>query len=195
MPGIRLHLADDVMVVCSAAGRELGDPDPALPYWAFAWVGGLALARYLLENPHQVAGRSVFDLATGSGLCALVAARLGAASVRAADIDPLAEAAVAVNAQANELRVAVRRMDPLDGPPPDVEVLLAGDVCYEETMAERMLDWLARAAANGTRVLLGDPGRRYLPPGLEQVASYRIRTTRELEDAEVKESAVFSIGR
>ncbi len=195
MPGIRLHLADDVMAVCSAAGRELGDPDPALPYWAFAWAGGLAIARYLLEHPAEVAGRSVLDLGTGSGLCALVAARLGAESVRAVDTDPLARAAVTVNAQANDLHVNVRSGDPLAVSPPIVDVVLAGDVCYEETMAARMLAWLERAAENGSDVLLGDPGRRYLPRHLERVASYRIRTTRELEEAELKESAVYALRR
>lgn len=193
VPGIRLHLADDVMAVCSAAGHELDDPDPALPYWAFAWAGGLAIARYLLDRPDEIAGRTVLDVATGSGLCALVAVRLGAAAVHAVDSDPLAEAAVAVNARANDLRVSFRRADPLADPPPDVEVVLAGDVCYEETMASGMLDWLSDAARNGSRVLLGDPGRRYLPHGLERVAAYAVRTSRELEDLEVKESSVYAI--
>lgn len=193
LAGIRLHLADDVMAVCSAAGRELDDPDPALPYWAFAWAGGLAIARYLVDRPEEVAGKSVLDVATGSGLCALVAARVGGGPVHAIDSDPLAEAAVAVNARANDLHVSVRLADPLADPPPDVDVVLAGDVCYEETMAARMLDWLSAAAANGSRVLLGDPGRRYLPHGLEPVATYAVRTSRELEDLEVKESSVYAI--
>lgn len=195
VPGVRLHLADDVMTICQLAGTEFGDPDPALPYWAFAWAGGLAISRYLQDEPGEVAGRRVLDMASGSGLCAIVALRAGAASISAVDVDPLSEAAVAVNARANRVRVGFHRADLLDGPPPDCDVILAGDVWYEETMARRMLDWLRLAAANGTRVLVGDPGRRYRPAGLEHIATYRVRTSRELENADVKESAVFTFPR
>ena len=192
LPGVRLQLADDVMTVCRLAGSELGQPDPALPYWAFAWAGGLAIARYLADHPHEVAGQRVLDLASGSGLCAIVAMRHGAASAHAIDIDPFSEAAVAVNARANGVRIGFSRQDLLGAPPPPCDVILAGDVCYEETMATRMLDWLLLAARRGTRVLIGDPGRTYLPPGLERLAAYRVRTSRELENAEIKESAVFT---
>jgi predicted nicotinamide N-methyase len=192
LPGLRLQLADDVMVVMQLAGTELGQPDPALPFWAFAWAGGLAVSQYLVDHPEEVAGRRVLDVASGSGLCAVVAMRLGAASVHAVDIDPFSQAAVALNARANGVRVGFSRQDLLGAPPPPCDVILAGDVCYEETMAGRMLDWLRLAARGGTRVLLGDPGRAYLPAGLERLASYRVRTSRELEDAETKESAVFT---
>ena len=181
------------MAVCRMAGRELGQVDPPLPFWAFAWAGGLAVARYLQDKPGEVAGRRVLDIASGSGLCAIVAMQAGAASARAIDIDPLSEAAVALNARANGVRVAFRGQDLLGAPPPACDVILAGDVCYEETMAGRMVDWLRLAARRGTRVLLGDPGRTYLPPGLERLATYRVLTSRELEDAEVKESAVFTL--
>ena len=134
----------------------------------------------------------MLDIASGSGLCAIVALRSGAASVLAADIDPLAEAAVALNARANGVRVGFIRQDLLGDPPQAWDVILAGDVCYEEPMAGRMLEWLRTAARHGTRVLIGDPGRTYLPPGLERVASYRVRTSLELEDADTKESAVFT---
>jgi predicted nicotinamide N-methyase len=193
VPGVRLQLADDVTLVCRLAGVELGQSDPALPFWAFAWAGGLAIARYLADNPDEVAGRRVLDIASGSGLCAIVALRAGAASVHAVDVDPLSEAAVAVNARANGVRIGFSRQDLLGGPPPPCDVILAGDVCYEETMASRMLDWLRLAARRGIRVLVGDPGRTYLPPGLERLAAYRVRTSRELEDAEIKESAVYTI--
>lgn len=193
VPWVRLQLADDVMAVCRQAGRELGQSDPPLPYWAFAWAGGLAVARYLVDHPEEVAGKRVVDIASGSGLCAIVALRSGAASAHAVDIDPLSEAAVALNARANGVRVGFSGEDPFDSPPPPADVILAGDICYEETMASRMLDWLGRAASQGTRVLIGDPGRRYLPPGLERLASYRVRTSLELENAEVKESSVFTI--
>jgi predicted nicotinamide N-methyase len=192
LPGVRLQLADDVMVVMQLAGAELGQRDPALPFWAFAWAGGLAVSQYLVDHPEEVAGRQVLDVGSGSGLCAVVAMRLGAASVHAVDIDPFSQAAVALNARANGVRVGFSRQDLLGGPPPPCDVILAGDVCYEETMAGRMVEWLRLAARSGTRVLLGDPGRTYLPAGLERLASYRVRTSRELEDAETKESAVFT---
>jgi predicted nicotinamide N-methyase len=192
LPGVRLQLADDVMVVMQLAGGELGQPDPPLPFWAFAWAGGLAVSHYLVDHPEEVAGRRVLDVASGSGLCAVVAMRLGAASVHAVDIDPFSQAAVALNARANGVRVGFSRQDLLDALPPPCGVILAGDVCYEEIMAGRMVEWLRLAARGGTRVLLGDPGRTYLPAGLERLASYRVRTSRELEDAEIKESAVFT---
>ena len=192
VPGVRLHLADDVMEVLQLAGTELGQSDPALPYWAFAWAGGLAVARYLVDHPDEVAGRRVLDIASGSGLCAIVALRSGAVSAQAVDIDPFSEAAVAVNARANRVRIGFSRQDFLGLPPPPCDVILAGDVCYEETMARRMLDWLRLETLRGTRVLLGDPGRKYLPPGIERLATYRVRTSREIEEAEIKESGVFT---
>lgn len=192
VPGIRLHLADDVMTVCALTGAELGQSDPPLPYWAFAWAGGLAVARYLVDHPEEVADRRVLDLGSGSGLCAIAAIHSGAASVLAVDIDPFSEAAVALNARANHVRIGFVRRNLLEDPPPAFDVILAGDVCYEETMAARMLDWLQVAAQTGTRVLVGDPGRRYLPPGLERLATYRVQTSLELENAEIKESAVFT---
>jgi predicted nicotinamide N-methyase len=195
VPGVRLHAADDVMTVCRLAGTELGLSDPPLPFWAFAWAGGLAISRYLVDHPEEVAGRRVLDVASGSGLCAIVALRCGAASAEAVDIDPFSEAAVALNARANGVRIGFRRGDLLGGPAPAVDVILAGDVCYEETMAARMLAWLRLAAAGGTRVLIGDPGRKYLPRDLERVTAYRVRTSRELENAEIKESAVFTFAR
>ncbi len=195
---MELHTAPDVTVVWHLAAAELGQSDPPLPFWAFAWAGGLALCRYLTEHPEVVEGRRVVDIASGSGLCGIVAARLGAASVHAFDVDPLSAAAVVLNARANDVRVAFSLTDPLDGPPPgrdDVDVILAGDVCYEETMASRTIEWLRSAAAGGVRVLLGDPGRNYLPDDLTRLATYRIHTTRELEESEVKDSAVYSVPR
>jgi predicted nicotinamide N-methyase len=193
LPGVRLHLADDVAVTSRLAAAELGLSDPDLPFWAFAWAGGLGIARYLLEHPDEVAGRCVLDLGSGSGLCAVVAARAGAASVRAVDIDPLSEAAVALNAHANGVHIGFTRTDVLGAPPPPCDVIVAGDVCYEETMTTRTMGWLRIAALGGTRVLLGDPGRKYLPAGLHMLAMYRVRTSRELEDEAVKRTSVFTI--
>lgn len=191
-PEARLHQADDVAAISGLAARELGDPDPDLPYWAFAWAGGLAVVRYLADHPGEVAGRRVLDIASGSGLCAIVALKLGAMSAHAVDIDPLSEAAVAVNARANGVRIGFSRRDLLDAPPPPCDVIIAGDVCYQPTMASRMIDWLRPAAQSGIRVLLGDPGRRYLPPDLVRLATYRVQTSRELENEKTRESAVFT---
>jgi predicted nicotinamide N-methyase len=191
LPDIRLQTAEDVARLSRAATVELGLADADLPYWAFPWAGGLAVARHLAAHPEVVAGREVVDVGTGSGLCAIAAARSGATSVRAFDVDRLAQAAVELNARANRVRIAFTLGDPLDGPPPPCDVLLAGDVCYQEAMAGRMLPWLREAASHGALVLIGDPGRAYLPPDVRRLATYAVRTTRELEDAEVKESAVY----
>ena len=197
VPGIRLHLADGVEPVWHAVEETLGIDGAPIPFWAFAWAGGLALARWLQEHPEEVAGRRVLDLATGSGLVAIVAAKAGAAEVSAVDIDPFAEAAVALNARANHVRVAYSTRDLLDSAPPDVDVLLAADTWYEGPLAERVLPWLRVAAAAGTRVLVGDPGRKYLPEpaasGLIELASYPVRTTTTLEDREVVDGRVFAI--
>ena len=193
VPGLRLHTGDDVMAILQLAGRELGQADPPLPFWAFPWAGGLAIARYLLEHPDVVAGRRVVDVAAGSGLCAIVAARLGASVVEAFDVDPLAEAATELNARENGVRVTFRRTDPLESDPPDCDVVLAGDVCYEETMASRMIAWLRRAAAQERTVLIGDPHRRYLPRDLDLLAEYLVHTSRELEHGTRTPSAVYTV--
>jgi predicted nicotinamide N-methyase len=193
VPGIRLHQADDAMTTMRATGVLLGLADPPLPFWAFPWAGGLAVVARLLAHPDEVAGRSVLDLASGSGLCAIVAARAGAIDVEAVDVDPIAEAAIGLNARANGVEVRVSRRDLLDAPPPAFDVILAGDVCYEETMAARMMAWLTAAAATGTRVLVGDPGRAYLPAGLAPLGTYRVATSRELERAESTFAGVFTI--
>jgi predicted nicotinamide N-methyase len=191
---IRLHLADEVLPLWRAVQVESDDPDAALPYWAFAWGGGLAIAHYLREHPEAVAGRRVFDLASGSGLCAIAAMNAGAASVTASDIDPLAIAAIRLNARANRRRVAVVERDVLDEPPPDVDVVLAGDCWYEARLAERVLPWLQRVRGRGIDVLVGDPGRRYLPTeALEELAAYEVRTTTELEDLEHKVGRVYAV--
>ncbi len=191
---IRLHLADEALSLWHATQVETGDADAPLPYWGFAWGGGLAIARYLGEHPERVAGRRVFDLGSGSGLCAVAAARAGASSVTAADIDPFAVAATALNAGANGVRVSVVHGDPLEGPTPDAEVLLAGDCWYEGGLADRATRWLERARAAGVDVLVGDPGRRYLPADrLVEIATYEVRTTTELEDMDRKQASVYEL--
>ena len=192
--GIRLHLADEVLPLWGAVQTETGDPDAPLPYWAFAWGGGLAIARYVADHAASVAGRRVFDLATGSGLCAIAALQAGASEATGADIDPFASAAVELNARANGRRVAVVRRDVLDDEPPDVDVILAGDCWYDARLAERVLPWLQRAQDRGIDVLIGDPGRRYLPTDdLIELAVYDVRTTTELEDLALKQGHVFMV--
>ena len=194
LEGVRLHLADEALPLWHAVQVETGDPDAALPYWAFAWGGGLALGHYLRDQPDSVAGRRVFDLASGSGLCAIAALQAGASSVAAADIDAFSAAAIGLNARANRVRVTVVRRDVLDEEPPDADIILAGDCWYDATLAGRVLPWLQRARARGIEVLVGDPGRRYLPSGdLVRLASYDVRTTTELEDLERKQAWVYAL--
>jgi predicted nicotinamide N-methyase len=171
---------------------EIGLPPP---FWAFAWAGGQALARYVLDHPPVVAGKRVIDFASGSGIVAIAAMKAGAAEALAADVDPFCGAALAVNAEANGVAVGFTEVDLLDAPPPPwAEVILAGDICYEKPLAERVMAWLAAARAQGAAVLIGDPGRSYFPrSGLEKLAEYQVPTTRELEDMEVKKTAVWTL--
>ena len=194
-PEIALHLADEVTPLWRLTEERLGELGLPPPFWAFAWAGGQALARYVLDRPEIVAGRRVLDFATGSGLVAIAAMKAGAASAQACDIDTVCAAAVALNAQANGVEVAFACADLLDAPPPpQAEVILAGDICYERPLAERVEAWLRTAQAAGAHVLLGDPGRTYLPHGrLQRLAEYRVQTTRELEDQEVKRTAVYAL--
>ncbi|MFE9085010.1 class I SAM-dependent methyltransferase [Brevundimonas sp. NPDC003935] len=193
-PEISLWLADEITPLWRLTEEELGAMGLPPPFWAFAWAGGQALARWLLDHPDQVAGQRVIDLATGSGLVAVAAMKAGAASVLAADIDPFCAAAVAANARSNSVEIAFTDANLLDAPPPPVDLICAGDVFYERPMAEAVLAWLKQAQANGTRVIVGDPGRTYFPKsGLTLLAEYTVPTTRELEDQEVKRSRVWSL--
>jgi len=191
---VRLHLADEVLPLWRAVQLELGDADAALPYWAFAWAGGLAIARHLADRPDAVAGRRVFDLASGSGLCAIAALRAGASSATAADIDGFAVAAIGLNARANGRRVTIVGHDVLDDAPPVTDVILAGDCWYDARLAARVMPWLRRARELGIDVLVGDPGRRYLPTDeLVELATYDVRTTTELENLDQKRARVFAV--
>ncbi len=193
LPELRLHLADDIMALWQRVQEETGNADVPPPFWAFAWIGGQAIARYLLDRPEIVIGTHIVDFATGSGLCAIAAMRAGAAHALAADINPFCAAAVAMNARANGVRVAFTGRDLLDADPPETDVLLAGDVCFEEPFASRVLAWLHIAHSRGTRVLLGDPGRAYFPrAGLVRLVTYHVPTTRDLEGVIVKQTGVFT---
>jgi predicted nicotinamide N-methyase len=194
VPEIRLHLADRVMPLWEALARDAAEPELPPPYWAFAWAGGQAVARYVLDHPALVARRRVVDLATGSGLCAIAALLAGAREMLAIDIDPWAREAVALNASANGVHVPYSGEDPLDDPPPDVEVILAGDIGYEWALAERGLVWLRRAAAAGIEVLVGDPERHHLAhDGLVEVAVYEVPTTVDLEQASSKRTTLYRV--
>ncbi len=194
VPEIRLHLATEVTPIWQATEESLARFGTPPPFWAFAWAGGQALARYILDHPKTVAGRDVLDLASGSGMVAIAAAKAGARRVTASDIDPFAAAAIALNAALNGVAVAVETRDLLDRGAVGWGVVLAGDVCYEEPMASRIIALLRRTAARGRLALLGDPGRAYLPrEGLVELARYTVPVSRELEDREAKEGVVYAV--
>jgi len=194
VPEIILHLAEESLPIWRSSEAELDAVGLPPPYWAFAWAGGQALARHVIDAPQIVRGRLILDLAAGSGLLAIAAMKAGARSALAADIDGFAAAAIRLNAAANRVRVAVTRADLLDAAPPKADVVLAGDVFYERDLALRAFSWLERCQRQGMAVLIGDPGRSYLPrERLERIAEYAVPVTRELEDAEIKRTAVWRI--
>jgi predicted nicotinamide N-methyase len=190
-------LVPEITLLCAENAYDVwaftadGDESAPVPFWSFPWAGGQALARYVLDNPDVVAGKTVLDLAAGSGLVAIAAALAGAAHVTANDIDPYAAAAQELNAHANGVRVTPLMVDLLDQPT-DVDVVLAGDVCYERDLTDRMVAFLLRAHAGGATVLLGDPGRTYLPRELlKQVAIYDVPTTLAVEDQQLKQTTIW----
>jgi predicted nicotinamide N-methyase len=192
---IQLHLADEITPIWKLTEEALEEIGLPPPFWAFAWAGGQALARYLIDHPETVAGQRVIDFAAGSGLVGIAAMLAGARDVLCADIDAYCEAAVALNAQVNGVACAFTATDLLETPAPAwAQVILAGDICYEKPLAERVLAWLAAARARGATVLIGDPGRSYFPrSGLTRLAEYQVPTTRELEDMAVKRTSVWAM--
>ena len=194
VPEISLYLATEITPIWQATEDTLARCALPPPFWAFAWAGGQALARFLLDHPERVAGRSVLDFAAGSGLVAIAAAKAGAASVLACEIDHFAAAAIAANAVLNHVTIAVTTSDVLDAVGPRWEVVTAGDVCYERPMADRVTGWLRGLAARGALVLLGDPGRAYLPSeGIVELAHYLVPTSRELEDRECRDTVIWEV--
>jgi predicted nicotinamide N-methyase len=198
VPEIQLHQATDPISMWErteqAAGRTGLDP----PFWAFAWAGGQALARYLLDHPEVIRGRRAIDLASGSGLVAIAAAKAGAAAVTAYDIDPLASAVTGLNADANRVTVQAVCADVLaeDGPPaPGADLVLVADAFYERDLAGKVTRFLERCQANGTAVLAGDFGRAYLPRGrLTPLAAYDVPGLRVLEGTDTKRTTVWTLG-
>ena len=196
VPEVSLHLAEESVPIWEQTEAELGALGLPPPYWAFAWAGGQALARYVLDNPALVAGKSVLDLAAGSGLDAIAAAKAGAAGVLANDIDAFALTAIALNAAINDVRVATIGADLLAGPASDARVILVGDLFYEKPLAERALAWLRACAAQDALILIGDPGRSYFPKDVfEPLATYAVPVTRELEDSTIKQTTVWRLPR
>lgn len=192
-PEISIHVAEEATELWQKTEDELATIGLPPPFWAFAWAGGQALARYLLDRPEIVSGKRVLDFASGSGLVAIAAAKAGASAVEGCDIDAFAGEAIAVNAAANGVSVAVRLED-LIGRDEGWDVVCAGDVCYERAMAESVMAWLTGLVARGATVLIGDPGRSYLPrERLEALATYAVPVTRALEDAEIKQSSVWRL--
>ena len=192
VPEIRLHLADEATELWHATEAELDELDLPPPYWAFAWAGGQALARYVLDDPWVVRNRRVLDFASGSGLVGIAAAMAGAKSVTSTDIDPIALAAIPLNAAANGVVLQASGEDMTRSEPGRFDVILAGDVFYEKPMSDRVLAWLEKELAVGTIVVVGDPGRSYLPKKrLEPVAEYSVPVTRALEDADIKLTRVW----
>jgi len=193
VPEVRLHLAHEALPLWEKTEEELGKIGLPPPFWAFAWAGGQALARYVLDNPGVVAGRSVLDVASGSGLLAIAAMKAGAAAATASDIDAVALAAIALNAEANGVALAACG-DDLIGRDDGWDAVLAGDVFYEKPLAERLMPWLRRLAARGATVLAGDPGRTYFPKtGFALRATYAVPVTRALEDSEIKKTSVWEL--
>jgi predicted nicotinamide N-methyase len=191
VPEVCLYCAENAYDVWSLT--DDGDESAPMPFWSFPWAGGQALARYLLDHPEVVADRRVLDLAAGSGLVAIAAKLAGAAQVTANDIDPYAAAAQEMNAKANGVEIRTVTADLLDTET-DADVVLAGDVCYERDLSDRTLAFLVRAQARGATVLLGDPGRTYLPrERLAEVASYDVPTTLVLEDQQTKRTTIWTL--
>ena len=191
VPELRLHLADDAHALWHSSEEELATMGLPPPFWAFAWAGGQGLARYILDNPAEVTGRRVVDFASGSGLVAIAAARAGAARVTAVDIDPFAEAAIDLNMRLNSVTVETRLQD-IVGTRLEADSLLAGDVFYDKNFAEAIIPWFDTLLQQGVDILVGDPGRAYLPrERLRHLVTFRVPVTRALEDSEVKRVDIY----
>ncbi|MEO5374235.1 MAG: 50S ribosomal protein L11 methyltransferase [Alphaproteobacteria bacterium] len=195
VPEIRLHLATEITPLWEAVEAAVGQTNQPPPYWAFAWVGGQAMARHILDHPHLVRGRRVLDFAAGCGIGAIACALAGAAHVTANEIDPFAAAAIRLNAALNGVAVEVVVADLVGGGQVGAwDVVTAGDVCYERPMASKVEPWLLALASGGATVLLADPGRAYLPSrGLVPLARHTVPTTRELEDRDRRDTTIYRL--
>lgn len=194
VPELKLYLASEINPMWRATEAFFADSNIKPPFWAFAWPGGLALTRYIFENPDLVRGKRVFDFASGSGLMALAAAKMGAAKVVANDIDPSAIVAIAMNASINNLVVDTEHANAIGRDMAGFDVIIAGDFCYEWPMAGYAIEWLRTQTAKGVTVLFADPGRPHAPrTGIEEVARYTIPTTRDVEDSDEKLTRIYRL--
>lgn len=191
VPEIRLHAASELTPLWTATQSTLDLSDLEPPFWAFAWPGGQALARYVLDHSELVVGARVFDFAAGSGIVAIAAAKSGAACVTACDIDPLASVAARLNANASGVDIDVVSRDPVGEPLASVDVVLAGDVFYDRAAAARFDPWFRALAAAGRVVIVGDPGRAYLPPDLARVADYHVPVAFEVESTKSMRTTIW----
>jgi predicted nicotinamide N-methyase len=193
VPEIRLHLATEVVPLWRKTEEELEAIGVPPPYWAFAWAGGQALARFILDHPAWVRDRRVLDFGAGSGIVGLAAARAGARDVLCADVDRFALVAMGLNAALNNVQLRTTAEDMIGQTTP-FELILVGDMCYERPLTDRLLAWLYQQLGAGTEVLLGDPGRSYFPrQSVAKLASYQVQTTRELEDREIRDTGVYRL--
>lgn len=194
IPEVKLHLASEIVPIWQMTEEELERSGLPPPFWAFAWAGGQALARYILDHPGVVAGKRVLDFGSGSGLVAIAAMKANASSVLAADIDVFAAAAIHLNAEVNKVSVHVTSDDLIGAANPGWDVILIGDLCYEGPLALRIETWVHSLVDSGAAAYIGDPGRTYLPKtGLEKIISYAVKTTRELEDTDVRNTSVWKV--
>jgi predicted nicotinamide N-methyase len=193
VPEVALYLAEEALPLWEKTEEELQEIGVPPPYWAFAWAGGQALARYILDNPALVRGRSVLDVASGSGLCAIAAMKAGAREVEATEIDALACSAILANAEANAVTLNISEADPI-GSDRGWQIVLVGDAFYEKPLADRLLPWLETLAGRGADIVIGDPGRTYFPKNrFEHLAEYFVPVSRALEDSEIKRTSVWRL--
>jgi predicted nicotinamide N-methyase len=193
VPEVALYLAEEALPLWEKTEEELQEIGVPPPYWAFAWAGGQALARYILDNSSIVRDKSVLDVASGSGLCAIAAMKAGAREVEATEIDALACSAILANAEANAVTLNISEADPI-GSDRGWEVVLVGDAFYEKPLADRLLPWLETLAGRGANILIGDPGRTYFPKNrFEHLAEYSVPVSRALEDSEIKRTSVWRL--
>ncbi len=194
VPELRLHLASEVVALWHSTEDELARQGLPPPFWAFAWAGGQAIARHVLDNTALVAGRRVLDFACGSGVAGVAAAKAGAAQVTAVDVDPFAAVAARLNGALNGVGLTALEENLVGRDALDVDVILAGDICYEQPLAGQVERWLRRLSGAGVLVLVGDPGRTYMPKtGMEALATYQVETSRELEDCAVRRTGVWRL--
>ena len=194
LPELQLQLATEITPIWQASEAALEQANVPPPFWAFAWAGGQALARHVLDSPRtRWSNRRVLDFGAGSGLVGIAAAKAGARLVRAAEIDPVACAAIACNAELNDVEIEIVAEDVI-GREPAADIILVGDMCYERPLAQRLVAWLRPLAGRGIEVLIGDPGRTYRPThGLIEVARYTVPTSLELEDRETRDGIVWKL--